>query len=99
MNRFVELVSTNPAKIMGLYPQKGTLAIGTDADIIIFDPGKETMIDHKRLATNCDWSPFQGWKVRGFPDYTIVRGTVVVDNGVFCGTGGFGNFVPRTLEV
>jgi dihydropyrimidinase len=97
MNRFVELVSTNPAKIMGLFPRKGTIAVGSDADIVIFNPKKETIIDHKKLATNCDWSPFQGWKVRGFPEYTILRGNVIVKDGKFCGKKGMGQFLPRAL--
>lgn len=99
MSRLVELVSTNPAKIMGLYPEKGTLMIGTDADITIFDPKKETTIDYKRLATNCDWSPYQGWKVKGFPEYTILRGNVIVENGEFCGSKGFGKFIQRKLNL
>ncbi|MCD6385575.1 dihydropyrimidinase [Candidatus Sumerlaeota bacterium] len=99
MNRLVEVVSTNPAKIMGMYPQKGSLMIGTDADITIFDPKKTTIIDYKRLATNCDWSPYQGWKVKGFPEYTILRGNVIVDNGEFCGSKGFGKFIQRKLTL
>ncbi len=97
MNRFVQLTSTNPAKIMGLYPQKGSLTPGADADIVIFDPRKETTIDYKKLASNCDWSPYQGWKVSGFPEYTILRGNVIVDQGSFCGAAGFGHFVKRKL--
>ena len=97
MNRFVELVSTNPARIMGLYPRKGTLAVGSDADIVIFDPKKEIRIDHSTLATNCDWSPYQGFKVRGFPEYTILRGNVIVEKGSFCGEKGMGHFLERTL--
>ena len=98
MNQFVQVVSTNPAKIMGLYPRKGALSPGSDADITIFDPRKETVIDHKKLATNCDWSPYQGWKARGFPDYTLLRGNVIVENGEFCGKQGMGTFIPRQLS-
>ncbi len=97
MQRFVQLVSTNPARIMGLYPNKGTLAPGSDADIVIFSPEKETTIDHERLATNCDWSPFQGWGVKGFPEYTLLRGTVIVEDQAFCGESGMGKFVKREL--
>jgi len=99
LNEFVQVVSTNPAKIMGMYPEKGTLQVGTDADIVIFHPKKQRTIDHKTLATRCDWSPYQGWKVKGFPEYTVLRGNVIVENGEFCGSKGMGRFVPRCLEI
>ena len=99
MERFVELISTNPAKVMGLWPQKGTLAPGSDADIVVIDPNKETTIDYRKLETNCDWSPYQGWKVYGFPpEYTILRGRVIVEDGEFCGEKGFGRFLKRKLS-
>lgn len=95
LNYLVSLVSANPAKIMGLYPQKGTLSIGSDADIIIIDPRKSQKIDYKKMETNCDWSPYQGMKMFGFPDITICRGNVIVKNGKFIGKEGYGRFVKR----
>jgi dihydropyrimidinase len=95
LNHFVSLISTNPAKIMGLYPQKGTIAAGSDADLSIIDPKATRTIDYKDLASNCDWSPFQGWKMAGFPAYTLSRGEVVAKNGKYVGKKGRGRFVKR----
>jgi len=95
LNYFVSLVSTNPAKLMGLYPEKGTLAIGSDADIIIVDPKKSVTIDYKNMETNCDFSPYQGMDMVGFPDYTLCRGKAVVKEGKFIGEKGFGKFIKR----
>ena len=96
LNNFVELISSNPAKLMGLYPRKGTLAAGSDADIIIVDPKKKKTIDYRELATNCDWSPYQGMEMAGFPDITICRGKVVVEDGAFVGSEGYGKFIKRS---
>lgn len=95
LNRLVELVSTNPAKIFGLYPQKGTIKVGSDADICIFDQNKRVVIDFKNMQTNCDWSPYQGMKLKGYPAVTISRGKVVAKDGKFVGTVGRGRFVKR----
>lgn len=97
INRFVSLISTNPAKLMGLYPRKGTIAVGSDADITIIDPHKRKTVDYKELVTNCDWSPYQGMKFAGFAETTICRGIVVVENGKFVGKEGYGKFIPRRL--
>ena len=95
VNYFVSLISTNPAKLMGLYPQKGTLAIGSDADMIIVDPRKSRVIDYKNMETNCDWSPYQGMEMFGFPDMTLCRGRVIVKDGKFVGREGYGKFLKR----
>ena len=95
LNRFVSLISTNPAKLMGLYPKKGAILPGSDADLIIFDPGKKKIIDYREMETNCDWSPYQGMKMAGFPDITILRGKVIVRDGKFIGKEGDGEFVKR----
>jgi len=95
VNRFVQLCSTNPAKLFGLYPQKGTIAIGSDADIAIFDPNKESKIDWKKMQTNCDWSPFQGYKLKGSPVLTLSRGKIIAKKGKFVGEVGHGRFVKR----
>ncbi|MBU0518504.1 dihydropyrimidinase [bacterium] len=95
LNHFVSLISANPAKLMGLYPQKGALAVGSDADVVIIDPQKKKEVDWQELATNCDWSPFQGMELAGFAETTLSRGKVVVKDGAFVGNQGHGKFVKR----
>ncbi len=95
LNRFVSLVSTNPAKLFGLYPKKGEIRVGSDADLVIFDPKKKVTLDYRNLATRCDWSPFQGMKLVGYPEITISRGKIVAQDGKFVGGKGWGQFVPR----
>ena len=95
LNRFVELCATNPAKLFGLYPQKGSLAVGGDADIVVWDPDREVELDWRNMQTNCDWSPFQGYKLKGYPAVTLSRGRIVAVDGKFVGEVGHGKFVPR----
>ncbi len=95
LNRFVQLCSTNPAKIFGLYPQKGSIAVGFDADIVVWDPDKEVTLDHNQMQTNCDWSPFQGYTLTGAAHLTLSRGRVVAEQGRFVGEAGYGHFVAR----
>lgn len=95
LNRFVQLVSANPARLHGLYPRKGTLGIGADADVVVFDPGKKFVIRPKKLQTNCDWSPYDGWKLTGYPAMTFSRGRLVAREGKFVGEVGGGEFVER----
>jgi dihydropyrimidinase len=95
LNRLVEIGSTNPAKVFGMYPQKGSLTIGADADIVVFDPDKKVTIDHKDLETNCDWSPYQGKKITGYPHMTFVRGVLVGQEGICVGPKGHGHFIKR----
>ena len=78
-NRFAELIATNPAKIFGMYPTKGSLDIGADADLIVIDPNREVEIDHALLHSNMDYSPYQGMGVAGFPTWTISRGEIIVE--------------------
>ncbi len=96
VNQFVEKCCTAPAKIMGLYPQKGTLQVGSDADIAIIHPRNKRRVDWRKMQTNCDWSPFQGWELAGFAEHTFSRGVQVVDNYKFVGRNGHGQFVPRS---
>ncbi|MBW2528276.1 MAG: dihydropyrimidinase [Deltaproteobacteria bacterium] len=96
LNHMVRLCATNPARLHGLYPKKGTIAPGSDADIAIIDPDKKKKVDFNELDTNCDWSPYQGMELAGFPDVTLCRGTVVVDAGKFVGKQGYGKFQKRT---
>lgn len=98
LNRFVELTSTGPAKIFGLFPRKGTIAVGSDADIVIFDPKREETISRFNPHThhmNVDYSAFEGFKVKGFTETVLSRGKVVVDKGRYVGRAGDGRFVRR----
>jgi len=98
LNRWVELTSTNPAKIFGMYPRKGTIAPGSDADIVIWDPEKELVISAKTHHMRVDYSMFEGKKVKGDADIVISRGEVIVENKKFLGRAGRGNFVKRNTH-
>ncbi len=93
LRRFVELTSANPARIYGLYPKKGTIAIGADADIAIWDPDKEVEITNDILHHNVDYTPYEGIRVRGWPETVLSRGEVIVRDGEFCGAEGRGKFL------
>ncbi len=95
MNRFVELMSTNVAKLFGLYPRKGTIAPGSDADIVIWDPEKELTISAATHHTNVNYNLFEGTKVKGAPEVVLVRGQVIVENDELVGKPGAGEFVKR----
>jgi len=94
-NRFVELVSTTPAKLFGLYPRKGTIAVGSDADLVIFNPGRKHTISAKTHHMRVDYSMFEGITVTGMPDMVLSRGQIVVDGDKFLGRAGQGEFLPR----
>ncbi len=91
LNRFVALTSTNHAKRYGLYPRKGTIAIGSDADIVLWDPQREVTITHSLLQDGCDYTPYEGLAVTGWPVRTILRGATVCNDGVPAG--------PRTGDI
>jgi dihydropyrimidinase len=95
VNRFVELVSTTPAKLFGLYPRKGTIAVGSDADLVIFDPKREHTISAKTHHMRVDYSMFEGIKVTGMPDVVFSRGRVLVEGEKFFGRPGQGEFIKR----
>jgi dihydropyrimidinase len=95
LNQFVDKCCTNPARIMGLFPRKGTLAVGSDADIAIIHPTKKIEVDYKKMQTNCDWSPFQGWPLAGFAEHTFSRGKQIVENYKFIGKNGHGQWLKR----
>jgi dihydropyrimidinase len=98
LNRFVELTSTAPAKIFGLFPRKGTIAVGSDADIVIFDPEHEETISYYNSRThhmNIDYSAFEGFKVKGYTETVLSRGKVVIEKGEYVGRPGDGMFVKR----
>ncbi len=94
LNQFVALTATNPAKLYGLNPRKGTIAIGSDADIAIWDPDKQVTIENRLLHHDVDYTPYEGMRVTGWPVTTLVRGTRVWDGGEVCGRPGFGLFLP-----
>ena len=98
LNRFVELVSTTPARLFGLYPRKGELAPGSDADIVIWDPNCELTISAKTHHMRVDYSMFEGFQVKGNARTVLSRGDVVVDNGSFQGRTGRGSFLKRAAR-
>jgi dihydropyrimidinase len=98
LNRFVELTSTSPARIFGLFPRKGTIAPGSDADIVIFDPEKRVRLSVKTLHMKVDYNPYEGREVTGATETVISRGRVIVDNGTFVGRPGAGSFLRRAAR-
>src|SRR5918992_5121744 len=95
LNRLVQLWATNPAKIFGLYPRKGTIAIGSDGDLVIFDPEKKHTISVETHHSKCDYNLFEGTEVTGVPETVLVRGRVVVENGELVAQPGAGQFIKR----
>jgi dihydropyrimidinase len=93
--QFVRLTSYNSAKLFGLYPQKGSLSVGSDADLVLFDPKQQVTIDHAMLHDNCDYTPFEGTNCTGWPVMTMSRGGIVACNGAFTGEAGQGRFIRR----
>src|SRR5579863_92369 len=94
-NRFVQLVSTAPAKLFVLFPRKATIAVGSDADIVIFDPNEEQTISVQTHHMRIDYSIYEGIRVKGIPKNELSRGRVIVDNGKFVGRAGSGEFIRR----
>src|SRR5436189_1265680 len=94
-NRFVQLVATPPAKLFGLYPRKGTIAVGSDADLVLFDPNHEEVISAKTHHMRVDYSMFEGIKIKGAPKTVFSRGRAVIDSGKFVGRPGSGQFLRR----
>ena len=85
LNRMVELLATNPAKLFGLYPKKGTIAVGSDADIVVFDPEKQVTISAATHHSAIDYNLFEGTEVTGSPEVVLRRGEVIVDGDEFLG--------------
>ncbi len=94
-NKFVEVTSTNPAKIFGMHPKKGCIAVGSDADLIIFDPHKEHMLSADTHHMNVDYSAYEGWKVKGKCIHVILRGKHAIDKGKVKIEKGYGSFIKR----
>ncbi|HTY11642.1 MAG TPA: dihydropyrimidinase [Bacteroidota bacterium] len=95
LNRWVELVAATPAKMFGLYPRKGTIAVGSDADIVIWDPNKEITISAASHHMRVDYSMFEGFKVKGDAETVLSRGEIIVDKGKWLGNVGRGTFIKR----
>ena len=95
MSGLVELVSTNPARLFGLYPRKGTIAVGSDADLVVFDPDRRHVISARNHHSKVDYSLYEGREVVGAPDIVVARGRVIVENGDPVAKPGFGEFVSR----
>lgn len=94
-NKFVEVLATNPAKLFGMFPQKGTIAVGTDADIVIFDPNEEHTISAKSHHMNVDYSAYEGWKLTGKCKTVLLRGKVAIDNNKCLVDKGYGKYIKR----
>jgi dihydropyrimidinase len=97
VGKFVDITSTNVAKILGLYPRKGVIAVGSDADLTVFDPLGGRAITVSDLHES-DWTPWEGWKVTAWPVLTVLRGQVVVERGEFTLQPVHGQFIPRKLD-
>jgi dihydropyrimidinase len=95
LRRFTDLCCANPAKLFGMYPQKGVIAPGSDADITIIDPEKQAAISAKNLHSNVDYSAYEGFAVKGWPVCTVSRGEVIARGGEFTGGAGRGRFLKR----
>ncbi len=94
-SRFVELMCTNPAKIFGMYPRKGTIAVGSDADIVVWDPNKEHTLSVENTHMRTDYIVYEGWTVKGKPVKVYQRGNKLVDGDEWFGENGGGQYIPR----
>lgn len=99
MNRMVELLSTAPAKLFGLFPKKGTIAVGSDADLVVFDPERTEVLSVKTQVSKVDYCTFEGREVTGATDVVLSRGTVVYENGTVTGRPGHGQFIRRAEHL
>src|SRR5271155_6141727 len=99
LNAFVALTATNHAKLYGLYPKKGTIAVGSDADIAIWDPERETTITAGMLHDNVGYTPYEGRRLRGWPMTVLSRGRIVIDDGKLTAERGSGAFLPCALSA
>jgi dihydropyrimidinase len=95
IEKFVEVTSTNVAKIFGLYPKKGSIVVGGDADLVVFDPNKEVKVTKDILHENVDYTPFEGFELKGYPVATFSRGELVAENGEYVGAEHRGEFIKR----
>ena len=94
--RLVEVLATAPARIAGMYPRKGVIAVGSDADLVVFDPEARHTIRAVDLHSACDYDPYEGWDVTGWPEAVLSRGEIVFEHGDMRAKSGRGRFVPRS---
>lgn len=94
VERFVELVATNPSRLFGLYPRKGTIAVGSDADLLVWDPELVRVVEASSLQSRADYSVYEGREVKGWPVVTISRGEIVLENGKIAAARGRGQWLP-----
>jgi dihydropyrimidinase len=95
LTRMVDLLSTQPAKLFGLYPRKGTIAVGSDADLVVFDPEKRETISASTHHSKCDYNLYEGTEIAGAPELVLLRGNVLVESGELVAAPGVGRFVHR----
>ncbi|MBX7309688.1 dihydropyrimidinase [Clostridium chauvoei] len=95
LSKFVEVTSTNAAKAFGLYPKKGTIVVGSDADLVVFDPNKELIVRKHILNENVDYTPYEGFKLKGYPELTLSRGEIIAKEGKYVGEDKRGKFIKR----
>ncbi len=98
VNRLVAVTSTNAARIFGMYPRKGIIAPGSDADMVLVDPDRQGILSAKKSFIDVDWSPYEGMEVKGLPVLTMLRGKVIVEEGRFVGQRGEGRFIERRID-
>ncbi len=98
-NRFVDITSTTPAKLFGMYPKKGTITPGADADLVVLQPKKSYKIKCKNMHMKVDYNPYEGWTVKGFMQDVFVRGKQMVQNGTFVGNHSHGEFLKRAPRM
>ena len=96
LNKYIEVACTNPAKLFGMFPRKGTIAVGSDADIVIFDPNETHTLSAETHHMNVDYSAYEGWKLTGKVKTVLLRGTVAIDNGKCLVEKGYGQFIKRS---
>jgi dihydropyrimidinase len=96
LNKYVEVACTNPARIFGMFPRKGTIAVGSDADIILFDPNASHTISAATHHMNVDYSAYEGWELTGKVQTVVLRGKVAIDKGECLVDKGYGKFIRRS---
>jgi dihydropyrimidinase len=94
--RWVEIIATEPARLFGMYPRKGAIAVGADADLVVYDPNRKRTISAQSHHMDVDYSCYEGWQVQGGADVVLSRGDVVVEGGEFKGEKGHGRFLKRS---
>lgn len=98
-NQFVKLLSSNDAKLMGMYPKKGVIAIGSDADIILIDPDAKSIMKSKDLHMSTDYTPFENFEINGKITHTIIRGNIIIEDNKYINQKFRGELLKRTSPI